>query len=194
MSVCLCQGELVLTAGNNNLNDNRWHWVEVKRRGRHATLILDGQVTKKGRTPGTASWSKLLLAGSNKPIYYGGGPSRGALGESYSRKNFSGFLQQFRFDEYKILDKVLFDKKDNLFSMHGIVLDAKVWTTKTPPTVTNKPTTEPETGSGNCIGSDDEDCVTGDSTTTRTVYNGMVYFSLFVRNFIHIFFKRTDWF
>lgn len=149
--------------------------MEVKRRGRHVTLILDGRVTKKGRTPGHNSWSTLALTGDNKAIYFGGGPSRAALRESYSRKNFSGFLKQLRFDEYKVLDKVLLDTKDKLFSKHGVVLNANVWSTKPPPVVIVNPVTEPElTGSGNCIGSDDEDCVTARGVTTTAVSTGIV--------------------
>lgn len=167
-------GELVLTAGiGRGLSDNRWHWVEVKRRNRHATLKLDGRVKKRGRAPGPESSSKLVLKGGKEVIYFGGGPSTADLGKSYSKRNFSGYLQQFRFDEYKILDKVMKEKKDKRFTKHGLVFDAKVWATVATPTVTVKPTTLPWiVSSGDCAGSDDEDCVTKESATISPGSNG----------------------
>ncbi|EDO39900.1 predicted protein [Nematostella vectensis] len=157
----LGKGELVLSAGDGLLNDNRWHWVEIKRRGRHAKLVLDGREGGKGPAPGTSS--NLILIGGKEAVYFGGGPSKDDLEKSYSKTNFSGFLQQFLFDDYKVLDKVLKKRKrDGKFTKHGIVVNAKVRTTKAAPTTKPVPTT-PMEGSGSCANKDDEDCVPKDS-------------------------------
>ena len=95
-----------------HVNDKRWHWVEFKRQEHESTLTINRNLVAKKYAP--------EFKGLVQDVYFGGGP-RKVLIKTESKRNFSGFLQEFYFGDVKILDKVASESTDKRFAKLGVV-------------------------------------------------------------------------
>ena len=134
-----------MLSGRHHVNDDIWHHVEFTRRFDTVTLMIDHHVNATGRV-------------SVKPfkpnvVYVAGGP-RNVFRKSESKRNFSGYLQEFYFGKMKILDSIVPTITDRRFSKVGTVIDGSL-------------ISEGSGGSG-CLG-DDEDDECRDTTTDTPV-------------------------
>lgn len=100
-------GPVVVQVGNKDLSDSCWHFVEIRRRRRRLTVILDKG--RNGRDTRNSSGTHLTLNLSNKSkvIYYGGGPKEALRFAQAKTISFKGFLKQFQFEELSVIDKAL---------------------------------------------------------------------------------------
>ncbi|EDO36109.1 predicted protein [Nematostella vectensis] len=125
LSVNLGGGSLILQS-NVTLNMSAYYWVQVTRRQRKVLLDINyGWVQMQAETPG--SLSSLDLKGDSRVAYIGGGPGNIVSPLSLSKRNFSGFLQQFVFEEINVFDKILRQTDDERFKAHGRVPDGRLY-------------------------------------------------------------------
>lgn len=101
----------------NPLSDSCWHHVEIRRRKRRLTVIIDRGET--GKYNGNSSeYVTLNLNNQSNVIYFGGGPSRVLRFAEAKSLFFEGYLQKFRFEGDSVLENALENKKG--FSQTGV--------------------------------------------------------------------------
>ncbi|EDO47422.1 predicted protein [Nematostella vectensis] len=122
VSFDLGQGRLNITSREGCLHDGTWHSVTIHRKRRRVTLDLDKQERVTVVIPGQFSF--LDFKGGQEKLYFCGGPDSDTLAYSYSRKNFTGIIQQLRFDEYQVIDEVFTDRVHKEFVAVGEVSNA----------------------------------------------------------------------
>lgn len=93
----------------NVLSDSCWHHVEIRRRKRRLTAMID--LGKAGTYNANSSkFTTLNLNNQSNVIYFGGGPSRELRFAKAKRLSFKGFLQKFRFEGVGVLENALQNK------------------------------------------------------------------------------------
>ncbi|KAK3742951.1 hypothetical protein QZH41_014194 [Actinostola sp. cb2023] len=125
-------GQFIMRS-NVTLNVSEYHFVEIVRRQRRLTLDINlGWEVQTAIIPG--GLFSLDLKGAERVAYFGGGPGKcpNGLSLSTSKRNFSGFLQQFKFERIRVLDKVMYSTSDKRFSVYGEVMDGRLRTNLLP--------------------------------------------------------------
>lgn len=90
------------------LHDAVWHSVTISRLQRRIKITIDDQRPIHAAIPGKLS--DLDFKGGSEQMFFGGGPLTKAFNRSISRANFTGFLQQFQFDEFDVIDEAILGK------------------------------------------------------------------------------------
>ena len=91
------------------LSDSCWHHVEIRRRKRRLTAMID--LGRSGTSIANSSkFSTINLNNQSNVIYFGGGPSRELRFAKAKRLSFKGFLQKFRFEGVSVLENALQNK------------------------------------------------------------------------------------
>lgn len=106
------------------LNDGVWHSVIISRVQRRIKITIDDQRPIISAIPGEFSF--LDFKGGSEQVLFGGGPLIRAFNRSLSRKNFTGFLQQFQFDEFDVTDEVMLGKTFTLLG-NGLLNDSSLF-------------------------------------------------------------------
>lgn len=102
----------------NVLSDSCWHHVEIRRRKRRLTAMID--LGKSGTYNANSSkFTTLNLNNQSNFIYFGGGPSTELRFAKAKRLSFKGFLQKFRFEGVNVLENAL--KTKDGFSHTGVM-------------------------------------------------------------------------
>lgn len=111
-------GPVVVQSKRDSLSDSCWHHVEIRRRKRRLTAVID--LGKSGTYNANSSmFTTLNLNNQSNVIYFGGGPSMELRFAKAKRLSFKGFLQKFRFEGLSVLDNAL-QNKDG-FSHTGVM-------------------------------------------------------------------------
>lgn len=103
----------------NILSDSCWHYVEIRRKKRRLTALID---LGKSGTYNANSKNYTTLNLDNQSIYFGGVPSMELRFARPKRLSFKGYLQKFRFEGFGVLEDAL--QKRNGFSQTGVV---RIW-------------------------------------------------------------------
>ena len=98
---------VVLETGKNALSDSCWHYVEIRRKRTRLTVILDRGNTGKATGNTSGKFYRLNLNNQSNVIYYGGAPPEVLLPAKVKSVSFKGFLKQFHFEEFNVLDNAL---------------------------------------------------------------------------------------
>lgn len=98
-----------MQSGGNLLSDSCWHHVEIRRRKRRLTVIIDQGESGK-YTGNSSEYVTLNLNNQSNVIYFGGGPSRVLRFAKAKNLLFEGFLQKFRFEGIGVLENALQNK------------------------------------------------------------------------------------
>ena len=108
-------GSVVVQSKGNVLSDSCWHHVEIRRRKRRLTAVID--LGKSGTYNANSSNFTTLNLNNQSVIYFGGGPSMEL--RFAKAKTFKGFLQKFRFEGVSVLENALGNKDG--FSQTGVI-------------------------------------------------------------------------
>ena len=111
--------------GNNALSDSCWHYVEIRRKRMRLTVILDRGNTGKATANASEKFVTLNLNNQSNVIYYGGAPPEILRSAKVKPVSFKGFLKQFRFEEFNVLDNALLGDKG--FSITGTDRVKRAW-------------------------------------------------------------------
>lgn len=103
-------GPVIAQVGKNDLSDSCWHFVEIRRRKRRLTVIVDRGRNGRDSENSSETYSTLNLSNQSNVIYYGGGPREVLHFAQAKQLSFKGFLKQFKFEEFSVIDNAL-DKK-----------------------------------------------------------------------------------
>lgn len=106
------------------LHDAVWHSVIISRVQRRVTITVDQQRPIHAAIPGRFSF--LDFKGGSEQMVFGGGPLTKAFNQSLSRTNFTGFLQQFQFDEFDVIDEAVLGKSFQLLG-NGFLNDSSLF-------------------------------------------------------------------
>ena len=108
-------GTVVVQIANKDLSDSCWHFVQIRRRRRRFTIILDRG--ENGRDARNLSGKLLTLNLNNQSnvIYYGGGPEEALRYAQARTLSFNGFLKGVKFEEFNVIDNAL--KNEHGFSI-----------------------------------------------------------------------------
>ena len=115
-----------MLGGNNALSDSCWHYVEVRRRKTRLTVIIDRDKPAKVTRNSAESHQMLNLNNQSNVIYYGGGPPEVLRFAQAKPLSFRGFLKQFRFEEFNVLEHALVSKRDG-FSISDNYKVTRAW-------------------------------------------------------------------
>ncbi|XP_028409735.1 neurexin-3-like [Dendronephthya gigantea] len=130
-TVNLGSGSVTIATKKNSYFDNQWHRVELKRERRLVNLTVDNLDTTKGKTRGV--YDKFNLA-SKKTSFVLGGIAKDfrVRLKSVSGRNFTGCLQDLRFNNYDLFGE--FNKSAKEIVSHGEIIRScpKTPTTATP--------------------------------------------------------------
>lgn len=111
-------GPVVVHSKENILSDSCWHHVEIRRRKRRLTAMID--LGKSGTYNANFSmFTTLNLNNQSNLIYFGGGPSMDLRFAKAKRLSFKGYLQKLRFEGFNVLENAL-QNKDG-FSHTGVM-------------------------------------------------------------------------
>ena len=116
---------VVLETGKNTLSDSCWHYVEIRRKRTRLTVILDRGNTGKATGNASGTFVTLNLNNQSNVIYYGGAPPEILRSAKVKPVSFKGFLKQFRFEEFNVLDNALLGDKG--FSITDTDRVKRVW-------------------------------------------------------------------
>ena len=101
----------------NVLSDSCWHHVEIRRRKRRLTAMID--LGKSGiYNANSSNFTTLSLNNQSNFVYFGGGPSRELRFAKAKRLLFKDY-QKFRFEGVSVLENAL-QNKDG-FSQTGVM-------------------------------------------------------------------------
>ena len=102
----------------NELSDSCWHHVEIRRRKRRLTAMID--LGKSGTYNANSSkFTTLNLNNQSNFIYFGGGPSGELRFAKAKRLLFKGYLQKFRFEGVSVIENAVRTK--NGFTQTGVI-------------------------------------------------------------------------
>ena len=155
-----------MQVGNNDLSDSCWHFVEIRRRRRRLTVIIDRGRNGKDSANSSESFSELNLSNQSNVIYYGGGPTEVLRFAKAKQLSFKGFLKQFKFEEFSVIDNAL--DKEQGFSIKDT---DRVWEVFPSNMLLKNAEGQCNAGfeaSGCSPGEDDSDSCRTSSTTTKT--------------------------
>lgn len=122
----LGSGKLELSIGNN-LHDDRWHMIDVRRFRRNVKAILDGVNTKESICP--PSHSTFNMNGGEGKVFVGGSQTVA------KQDRFEGCLRKVVFGGVEFVSKL--KSSDPRFSVVG----TKVWSCRVPTLTTTEPVT-----------------------------------------------------
>lgn len=100
-----------MQVGENDLSDSCWHFVEIRRRKRRLTVIIDRGRNGRDSQNSSETYSTLNLSNQSNVIYYGGGPREVLHFAQAKQLSFKGFLKQFKFEEFSVIDNALSKKQ-----------------------------------------------------------------------------------
>ena len=104
-------GPVIVQVGKNDLSDSCWHFVEIRRRKRRLTVIIDRGRNGRDSQNSSDTYSTLNLSNQSDVIYYGGGPREVLHFAQAKQLSFKGFLKQFKFEEFSVIDNALGTKQ-----------------------------------------------------------------------------------
>ncbi|XP_067032719.1 neurexin-1-like [Acropora muricata] len=104
-------GPVIAQVGKNDLSDSCWHFVEIRRRKRRLTVIIDRGRNGRDSKNSSETYSTLNLSNQSNVIYYGGGPREVLHFAQAKQLSFKGFLKQFQFEEFSVIDNALNEKQ-----------------------------------------------------------------------------------
>lgn len=104
-------GPVIAQVGKNDLSDSCWHFVEIRRRKRRLTVIIDRGRNGRDSKNSSETYSTLNLSNQSNVIYYGGGPREVLHFAQAKQLSFRGFLKQFKFEEFSVIDNALNKKQ-----------------------------------------------------------------------------------
>ena len=114
-----------MLSGNNALADSCWHYAEIRRKKTRLTVILDRGRTGRDTRNSSASHVTLNLNNQSNVIYYGGGPPKELRFAQAKPLSFRGYLKQFRFEEFQVIDDAF--SIDDGFSIADSDGVSRVW-------------------------------------------------------------------
>ena len=98
-----------MQSSKHDLSDSCWHYVKINRRKTRLKVTIDRGKTGKDNGTSSASHVKLNLNNQSNVIHYGGGPPEVLRFAKAKPLSFKGFLKQFHFEEFNVLDDALGD-------------------------------------------------------------------------------------
>lgn len=104
-------GPVIAQVGKNDLSDSCWHFVEIRRRKRRLTVIIDRGRNGRESKNSSETYSTLNLSNQSNVIYYGGGPREVLHFAQAKQLSFRGFLKQFKFEKFSVIDNALNEKQ-----------------------------------------------------------------------------------
>lgn len=104
-------GPVTAQVGKKDLSDSCWHFVEIRRRKRRLTVIIDRGRNGRDSENSSETYSTLNLSNQSNVIYYGGGPREVLHFAQAKQLSFKGFLKQFQFEEFSVIDNALNEKQ-----------------------------------------------------------------------------------
>lgn len=104
-------GPVIAQVGKNDLSDSCWHFVEIRRRKRRLTVIIDRGRNGRDSKNSSETYSTLNLSNQSNVIYYGGGPREVLHFAQAKQLSFRGFLKQFKFEKFSVIDNALNEKQ-----------------------------------------------------------------------------------
>ena len=85
--------------------------MEIRRRKRRLTVIIDRGRNGRDSENSSETYSTLNLSDQSNVIYYGGGPREVLHFAQAKQLSFKGFLKQFKFEEFSVIDNALDEKQ-----------------------------------------------------------------------------------
>ena len=127
-SIDLGSGSVTLTTKNEGYADNQWHLVRLERLKRSLHFTVDSSDASAGQTQG--NFTRFSLPHSKTTFSFGGLPDSQLKSKSVSKRNFTGCLQEFTFNDYELFSK-LHEKADGIRARGTIVPTCPVEATST---------------------------------------------------------------
>ena len=85
--------------------------MEIRRRKRRLTVIIDRGRNGRDSKNSSETYSTLNLSNQSNVIYYGGGPREVLHFAQAKQLSFRGFLKQFKFEKFSVIDNALNEKQ-----------------------------------------------------------------------------------